>query len=64
MGALYFAELGILSHAVGKLFIKRATINPAIHVEIHKRGAELGAAVVEAPMASSVTHALEGKLFT
>ena len=63
MHAIYFGEPGLFSHAAGKLFINCATISPAVHVEVNKRGAELGAAVVEAPMASSVTHAREGRLY-
>jgi 3-hydroxyisobutyrate dehydrogenase len=34
-----------------------------MHVEIEKKGSELGAGVLEAPMASSMTHAREGKLY-
>ena len=36
---------------------------PQVHVEIEKRGSELGAEVLEAPMASSLTHAREGRLY-
>ena len=63
MRAIYFGEPGLFSDAAGKLFINCPTISPAVHIEVTKRGAELGAAVVEAPMASSMTHAREGKLY-
>ena len=36
---------------------------PSVHVDVAKKGVEAGAKVIEAPMASSVTHAREGKLF-
>jgi 3-hydroxyisobutyrate dehydrogenase len=63
MRQIYFGEDNLFAHAAGRLFINCATISPAVHVEIAKKGAELGASVIEAPMASSVTHAREGKLF-
>jgi 3-hydroxyisobutyrate dehydrogenase len=63
MRQIYFGEDNLFAHAAGRLFINCATISPAVHVEIATKGAELGASVIEAPMASSVTHAREGKLF-
>jgi 3-hydroxyisobutyrate dehydrogenase len=63
MHQIYFGEDNLFAHAAGRLFINCATISPAVHVEIATKGAELGASVIEAPMASSVTHAREGKLF-
>ena len=63
MRQIYFGDDNLFVHAAGRLFINCATISPAVHVEIAKKGAELGASVIEAPMASSVTHAREGKLF-
>jgi 3-hydroxyisobutyrate dehydrogenase len=63
MRQIYFGDDNLFAHANGRLFINCATISPAVHVEIAKKGAELGASVIEAPMASSVTHAREGKLF-
>jgi len=63
MRQIYFGEDNLFAHAARRLFINCATISPAVHVEIAKKGAELGASVIEAPMASSVTHAREGKLF-
>ena len=63
MRQIYFGADNLLAHAGGRTFINCATISPAVHVEVAKKGAEAGAKVIEAPMASSVTHAREGKLF-
>jgi 3-hydroxyisobutyrate dehydrogenase len=62
MRQIYFGDDNLLAHAAGRLFVNCATISPAVHVEVaEKAGAAAG--VIEAPMASSVTHAREGKLF-
>src|SRR5260221_12164747 len=63
MRQIYFRDDNLFAHATGRFFINCATIGPAVHVEIAKKGSDAGAMVVEAPMASSVTHAREGKLF-
>jgi 3-hydroxyisobutyrate dehydrogenase len=63
MRAIYFGPDNLFTHAAGKLFINCATISPSVHRELAHKGAELGAKVLEAPMASSVTHAREEKLF-
>jgi 3-hydroxyisobutyrate dehydrogenase len=63
MRQIYFGPDNLLANAAGRLFINCATISPAVHVEVAEKGAEAGASVIEAPMASSVTHAREGKLF-
>jgi 3-hydroxyisobutyrate dehydrogenase len=63
MKAIYFGPDNLFSDAKGKLFINCATISPAVHVEIEEKGEKLGADVLEAPMASSLTHAREGKLY-
>jgi 3-hydroxyisobutyrate dehydrogenase len=63
MRAIFLGPDNLFSEAKGKLFINCATISPAIHVEIEKKGSALGAEVLEAPMASSLTHAREGKLY-
>ncbi len=47
----------------GRLYINCATVSPSVHREIEKKGREIGAEVIEAPMASSMTHAREGKLY-
>src|SRR5260221_2859937 len=63
MRQIYFRDDNLFAHATGRFFINCATIGPAVHVEIAKKGSDAGAMVVEAPMASSVTQAREGKLF-
>jgi 3-hydroxyisobutyrate dehydrogenase len=63
MRAIFFGDENLFTGAKGKLFINCATISPQVHVEIEKMGEELGAEVLEAPMASSLTHAREGKLY-
>ncbi len=63
MKAIFMGPDNLFTEAEGKLFINCATISPAVHVEIERRGNELGAEVLEAPMASSLTHAREGKLY-
>jgi 3-hydroxyisobutyrate dehydrogenase len=63
MRAIFFGPDNLFTHAAGRLFVNCATISPAVHREVAHKGAELGAKIVEAPMASSVTHAREGKLF-
>jgi 3-hydroxyisobutyrate dehydrogenase len=63
MRQIYFGDDNLFANATGRFFINCATISPAVHVEIAKKGSDAGAMVVEAPMASSVTHAREGKLF-
>jgi 3-hydroxyisobutyrate dehydrogenase len=63
MRQIYFGDDNLFAHASGRLFVNCATISPSVHIEIAKKGSEAGAMVIEAPMASSVTHAREGKLF-
>ncbi len=63
MKAIFFGPDNLFTEAKGKLFINCATISPAVHVEIENKGGEIGAEVLEAPMASSLTHAREGKLY-
>src|SRR6201984_168787 len=63
MRQIYFGDDNLFAHAAGRLFVNCATISPAVHVQVAKKGSEAGARVIEAPMASSVTHAREGKLF-
>jgi len=63
MRGIYFGPDNLFTHAAGRLFVNCATISPSVHREVAHKGAELGAKVLEAPMASSVTHAREGKLF-
>jgi 3-hydroxyisobutyrate dehydrogenase len=63
MKAIFLGLDNLFMEGKGKLFINCATISPAIHIEIEKKGDALGAEVLEAPMASSLTHAREGKLY-
>jgi 3-hydroxyisobutyrate dehydrogenase len=63
MREIFFGPDNLFAEGRGKLFINCATISPQVHVEIENRGSELGAEVLEAPMASSMTHAREGKLY-
>jgi len=63
MKAIFFGPDNLFTEAKGKLFINCATISPAVHVEIEQKGEQLGAEVLETPMASSLTHAREGKLY-
>jgi 3-hydroxyisobutyrate dehydrogenase len=63
MRAIFLGSDSLFAEAKGKLFVNCATISPGVHVEIEEKGAELGAEVLEAPMASSLTHAREGKLY-
>ena len=63
MKAIFLGPDNLFTEGKGKLFINCATISPGVHIEIEKKGIELGAEVLEAPMASSLTHAREGKLY-
>jgi 3-hydroxyisobutyrate dehydrogenase len=63
MRAIFFGPDNLFTHPAGRLFVNCATISPSVHRDVARKGAELGAKVIEAPMASSVTHAREGKLF-
>jgi 3-hydroxyisobutyrate dehydrogenase len=49
--------------AQGKIFINCATLSPAIHREIYAAAEKAGAHSLEACMASSISHAREGKLY-
>lgn len=49
--------------AQGKLFMNCATITPAVHVELMRKADEMGARMLETPMASSITQAREGTLY-
>ncbi len=53
----------LLTGAQGKTFINCATLSPAIHREVTAAAHPAGAKVLEACMASSISHAREGKLY-
>ena len=63
MREIFFGPENLFTECAGKLFINCATVSPQVHVEIEQRGGELGAEVLEAPMASSMPQAREGKLY-
>jgi len=60
-----FAETGdsLLVGAAGRTFVNCATITPAVHVEVARRAAIVGAAALEGSMASSIPQARNGTLF-
>jgi 3-hydroxyisobutyrate dehydrogenase len=60
-----FAASGdsLLAGAKGKIFINCATITPATHVEVERRAKAVGAAALEACMASSIPQARNGTLY-
>ena len=64
MRAIYFTEGdNLLQDAGGKTFINCATLSPGAHREVYNAGKEVGAAVLEGAMASSISHAREGNLY-
>lgn len=56
-------EESLLKQAEGKVFINCATVTPGIHREVYAAATAVGAASLEASMASSISHAREGKLY-
>ncbi len=60
-----FLESGdnLLMSAAGKIFINCATVTPGIHREVYAAAKAAGADSLEASMASSISHAREGKLY-
>ncbi len=64
MRAIYFnAADNLLAGAQGKIFINCATLSPAIFREVYEAAKKAGADSLEACMASSISHAREGKLY-
>jgi len=53
----------LLTQASGKTFVNCATVSPAIHREIYAAAKAADADSLEASMASSISHAREGKLY-
>ncbi|MCW0219703.1 MAG: NAD(P)-dependent oxidoreductase [Prosthecobacter sp.] len=53
----------LLMNAEGKTFINCATVSPGIHREVYEAAKAMGANSLEASMASSISHAREGKLY-
>jgi 3-hydroxyisobutyrate dehydrogenase len=64
MRSIYFgAEDNLLTGAAGKTFINCATLSPAMFREVYDAAKKAGADSLEACMASSISHAREGKLY-
>ena len=64
MRSIYFgAGDNLLLGAAGKIFINCATLSPAIFREVYEAAKKAGADSLEACMASSISHAREGKLY-
>jgi 3-hydroxyisobutyrate dehydrogenase len=53
----------LLRGARGKLFVNCATLTPQVHLEVERTARRVGAATLEACMASSIPQAREGKLY-
>ena len=53
----------LLVNAKGKIFINCATVSPSLHREVYAASEAVGAHSLEACMASSISHAREGKLY-
>ena len=64
MEAIFFQpEDNLLQGAEGRTFINCATLSPAIHRLVDAAARAAGAGCLEAAMASSISHAREGKLY-
>ena len=64
MQAIFFGEAdNLLQGAKGKTFINCATLSPEAHQGVYEAGKAAGAEVLEGAMASSISHAREGKLY-
>lgn len=60
-----FAATGdsLLTGAKGRTFINFATVSPEVHLEVEAAANKVGAAAIEACMASSITQARQGTLY-
>jgi 3-hydroxyisobutyrate dehydrogenase len=64
MRAIFLGEGdSLLKNAAGKIFVNCATLSPAIQREVAAAAEKAGATALEGCMASSISHAREGKLF-
>jgi len=64
MRSIFFnPDDNLLQGAAGKQFINCATLSPAIHRELYQAASAAGANSMEGCMASSISHAREGKLY-
>jgi 3-hydroxyisobutyrate dehydrogenase len=62
-GIFFGAEDNLLKGAKGKVFVNCATLSPAMQREVYAAAQAAGADSLEAAMASSISHAREGKLY-
>lgn len=62
-GIFFEPEDSLLKNASGKIFINCATLSPTIQKEVYEAAEAAGANSLEAAMASSISHAREGKLY-
>lgn len=64
MRGIFFAPGdNLLNDAANKVFINCATVSPGIHRQVYEAAKAIGAHSLEASMASSISHAREGKLY-
>ena len=64
MRGIFFAPGdNLLQAAANKIFINCATVSPGIHRQVYEAAKATGAHSLEASMASSISHAREGKLY-
>jgi len=64
MRSIFFdAKDNLFTGAKGRIFINCATLSPDIHRELYAASEKAGAHSLEACMASSISHAREGKLY-
>src|SRR5262245_48411689 len=63
MRSIFFGADNLLTNAGGKIFINCATLSPGIHREVYDAAKKAGADALEGCMASSISHAREGKLY-
>ena len=63
MRGIFLGAEGLLEGAKGKTFVNCATLSPGIHREVYEASKSVGADVLEAAMASSISQAREGSLY-
>ncbi len=63
MRAIFLGEGNLLENSSGKTFVNCATLSPGVHREVYQAGKAVGAEVLEAAMASSISQAREGTLY-
>ena len=63
MRSIFAGDESLLNGAAGKVFINCATVSPECHEEIEAAAKSVGASVLAASMASSITQARNGTLY-